>query len=124
MIAEWCVQGNHTFLGNSSSSSFVQIGKQFQVTYGTGQVAGVTVSDNVNIAGLALDNHTFVVANTESTDFSADTVPFDGLIGLAQSVHIPDLLIPELLHVWMITFSGCLWTAFEEIVWEVYMAVT
>ena len=74
-------------MGNSSSSSFVQIGKQFQVTYGTGQVAGVTVSDNVNIAGLALDNHTFGVANTESTDFSADTVPFDGLIGLAQSVR-------------------------------------
>ena len=47
----------------------------------------MTVSDNVNIAGLALDNHTFGVANTESTDFSADTVPFDGLIGLAQSVR-------------------------------------
>ncbi|EPT01339.1 hypothetical protein FOMPIDRAFT_1023268 [Fomitopsis schrenkii] len=77
--------GNHTFLGNSSSSSFVEVGKQFQVTYGTGQVSGVTVSDNVNIAGLALDNHTFGVANVESTDFSADTVPFDGLMGLALS---------------------------------------
>ncbi|KZT73103.1 aspartic peptidase A1 [Daedalea quercina L-15889] len=77
--------GNHTFLGTNTSSSFAQIGKQFQVTYGTGQVAGVTVSDNVNIAGLALNNHTFGVANVESTDFSSDTVPFDGLMGLAQS---------------------------------------
>ncbi|TFY69991.1 hypothetical protein EVJ58_g71, partial [Rhodofomes roseus] len=77
--------GNHTFLGTNSSSSFAQIGKQFQVTYGTGQVQGVTCSDNVNIAGLALNNHTFGVANVESTDFSADTVPFDGLMGLAQS---------------------------------------
>ena len=86
------MQGNHTFLGTSSSSSFVQVGKQFEVTYGTGQVSGVTVSDNVNIAGLALNNHTFGVANVESTDFSADTVPFDGLMGLAQSVR------PSLSH--------------------------
>lgn len=30
-------------------------GKQFQVTYGSGAVAGNIISDNVNIAGLALD---------------------------------------------------------------------
>lgn len=77
--------GNHTFLGTQSSSSFVQIGTQFEVTYGTGQVQGVTCSDNVNIAGLALNNHTFGVANVESSDFSADDIPFDGLMGLAQS---------------------------------------
>jgi len=77
--------GNHTFLGTNSSSSFAEIGQQFQVTYGTGEVQGVTCNDNVNIAGLALNNHTFGVANVESTDFSADTVPFDGLMGLAQS---------------------------------------
>ncbi|CCM04981.1 uncharacterized protein FIBRA_07179 [Fibroporia radiculosa] len=77
--------GNHTFLGPESSSSFVTIGKQFEVTYGTGQVEGVTCSDNVNIAGLALNNHTFGVANVESSDFSADDIPFDGLMGLAQS---------------------------------------
>ncbi|OBZ72300.1 putative aspartic-type endopeptidase CTSD [Grifola frondosa] len=77
--------GNHTFLGTQSSSSFVDSGKQFQVTYGTGSVAGDIVTDNVNIAGLALNTHTFGVATTESVDFSADSVPFDGLMGLAQS---------------------------------------
>jgi hypothetical protein len=77
--------GNHTFLGANSSSSFVDSGKQFQVTYGTGAVAGNIITDNVNIAGLALDKHVFGVATQETQDFAADTVSFDGLIGLAQS---------------------------------------
>jgi hypothetical protein len=56
----------------------------FNVTYGQGQVAGDIITDNVNIAGLALDKHTFGVALVESVDFSQDAV-FDGLMGLAQS---------------------------------------
>ncbi|GBE88244.1 acid protease [Sparassis latifolia] len=77
--------GNHTFLGSQSSSTFIDTGKQFEVTYGTGQVQGDIVTDNINVAGLALNNHTFGVANVESTDFSSDTIPFDGLMGLAKS---------------------------------------
>ncbi|KAG2357417.1 aspartic peptidase domain-containing protein [Suillus spraguei] len=77
--------GNHTFLGSKSSSSFIQSDQNFNVTYGSGAVAGVLCQDNVNIAGLQLNNHTFGVANEESVQFSADTVPFDGLMGLAQS---------------------------------------
>lgn len=79
-------KGNHTFLGTTSSSSFVDSGSQFQVTYGSGEVAGDIVTDNINIAGLALDKHTFGVALVESVDFSSDSTPFDGLMGLAQSV--------------------------------------
>lgn len=77
--------GNHTFLGAKGSSSFVDSGKQFQITYGSGAVAGNIITDNVNIAGLALDKHVFGVATQETQDFAADTVSFDGLIGLAQS---------------------------------------
>ncbi|KAG2110967.1 acid protease [Suillus discolor] len=77
--------GNHTFLGSKSSSSFVQSNQNFNVTYGSGSVAGVLCQDNVNMAGLQLNKHTFGVANEESVQFSADTVPFDGLMGLAQS---------------------------------------
>ncbi|KAG1734138.1 acid protease [Suillus lakei] len=77
--------GNHTFLGSKSSSSFVQSNQNFNVTYGSGAVAGVLCQDNVNMAGLQLNNHTFGVANQETVQFSADTVPFDGLMGLAQS---------------------------------------
>jgi len=47
------------------------------------------------MAGLQLNNHTFGVANEESVQFSADTVPFDGLMGLAQSVsRLLDLAAP------------------------------
>ena len=81
-----CLQGNHQFLGPNTSSSFTDTNKPFEVTYGTGHVSGDIVTDDVSIAGLALKAHTFGVANTESVDFSSDTVPFDGLMGLAQSV--------------------------------------
>jgi len=77
--------GNHTFLGSQSSTSFNESTQQFQVEYGSGAVAGVLCQDNVNIAGLALNAHTFGVANEESVQFASDTVPFDGLMGLAQS---------------------------------------
>ncbi|EPQ52745.1 acid protease [Gloeophyllum trabeum ATCC 11539] len=77
--------GNHTFLGSQSSSSFKDTGNPFQVTYGSGAVAGNIVTDNINVAGLALNAHTFGVATQETQDFSSDQVPFDGLMGLAQS---------------------------------------
>ncbi|EJD06630.1 acid protease [Fomitiporia mediterranea MF3/22] len=77
--------GNHTFLGTGSSSSFVDTGKQFQVTYGSGEVQGNIITDNVNFAGLNLTTHTFGVATTESVQFSSDQTTFDGLMGLAQS---------------------------------------
>lgn len=77
--------GNHTFLGSQSSSSFVQSNQNFSVTYGSGAVAGVLCQDNVNMAGLQLNNHTFGVANEETVQFSSNTVSFDGLMGLAQS---------------------------------------
>ncbi|KAG7451050.1 aspartic peptidase A1 [Guyanagaster necrorhizus] len=77
--------GNHTFLGSTSSSSFKDSNKQFEVTYGTGAVQGTIIQDNMVVAGLSLDAHTFGVATTETVDFSSDSVPFDGLMGLAQS---------------------------------------
>jgi len=77
--------GNHTFLGTKSSSTFNDSATPFQVTYGTGNVAGTVVQDNLAIAGLSLNAHTFGVATSESIDFASNSVPFDGLMGLAQS---------------------------------------
>ncbi|KAI0316720.1 aspartic peptidase domain-containing protein [Amylostereum chailletii] len=77
--------GNHTFLGTQSSSSFTDTKQQFQVTYGSGAVAGDIVTDNLNVGGLALNAHTFGVALLETDDFSSDSTDFDGLMGLAQS---------------------------------------
>lgn len=77
--------GNHVFLGTTGSSSFQTSDQQFQVTYGTGAVAGTLCQDNLEVGGLALDAHTFGTADQESVEFSDDTTPFDGLMGLAQS---------------------------------------
>jgi hypothetical protein len=75
----------HTFLGTTSSSSFKASNQQFQVTYGTGSVAGTIVQDNFEVAGLQLNAHTFGTADVESVEFSDVSTPFDGLMGLAQS---------------------------------------
>ena len=60
--------------------------RPFQVTYGTGAVAGNIVTDNVVIAGLSLKGHTFGTAQQETQDFADNSIPFDGVMGLAQSV--------------------------------------
>ena len=62
--------------------------KPFSVTYGTGSVSGDIITDNIAIASLQLDQHTFGVATTESVDFSDNSTPLDGLMGLAQSVSL------------------------------------
>lgn len=77
--------GAHTRLGSTTSSSFVAGNTPFQVTYGTGNVQGTLVQDNVNIAGLSLAAHSFGVATSESAQFGANSIPFDGLMGLAKS---------------------------------------
>jgi Eukaryotic aspartyl protease len=56
MPCQILLQGNHTFLGPQSSSTFVDSGTQFQVQYGTGAVLGNIIKDNVNIAGLNLSD--------------------------------------------------------------------
>lgn len=77
--------GNHNFLGATSSSSFVDTGKPFSVTYGTGNVAGTIITDDIALAGLPLKGHSFGVATSESVEFSTDATSFDGLMGFAQS---------------------------------------
>ncbi|KAJ7178850.1 acid protease [Mycena crocata] len=77
--------GNHQTLGSTASSTFVASNTPFQVTYGTGAVAGAIIQDDITLAGLQLKGHTFGVATQETQDFSDDSVPFDGLMGLAQS---------------------------------------
>ncbi|KAI0050468.1 aspartic peptidase A1 [Auriscalpium vulgare] len=77
--------GNHVFLGELTSSSFVDTKKPFQVAYGSGRAAGNIITDNLSFGGLTLPNHTFGAAAQESVDFSDDSTPFDGLMGLALS---------------------------------------
>ncbi|WVQ97163.1 hypothetical protein IAU59_004273 [Kwoniella sp. CBS 9459] len=77
--------GNHTALGLDNSNTFQASERQFQVTYGSGNVAGVLAADTMSIAGMALENHAMGVTLVESVQFSDARVPFDGLMGLALS---------------------------------------
>ncbi|KAF8207165.1 aspartic peptidase A1 [Mycena galopus ATCC 62051] len=74
--------GNHTFLGTDSSQSFVDAGKKFSVTYGSGAASGDLITDNLVLAGMVLSNHTFGVAHSLSEEFTSDA-NVDGLMGLA-----------------------------------------
>ena len=80
--------GKHQTLGTTTSSSFVDSQQPFQVTYGSGAVAGTIIQDNVVMAGLQLNKHVFGTANEETVQFTG--APFDGLMGLAQSVSFSD----------------------------------
>ncbi|KAG6910084.1 hypothetical protein DXG01_013136 [Tephrocybe rancida] len=78
--------GTHNFLGNSSSSTFKDTKKPWEIQYGTGAVSGTIVTDTISIAGLKLPKHTFGVAKKESAEFTPDYIPFDGLLGLAKKL--------------------------------------
>jgi hypothetical protein len=60
----------------------------FSISEGRGQVSGTVVTDNILVGNLPLDRHTFGVATTESFDFTSNNIPFDGVMGLAQSVSL------------------------------------
>ncbi|PWN51679.1 acid protease [Violaceomyces palustris] len=74
----------HQRLGKSTSNTFTGISTKFSITYGTGNVEGHLARDDLIIAGMTLANHTIGLAKSESKDFSDDSVPFDGLMGLAK----------------------------------------
>ncbi|KAF7330311.1 Acid protease [Mycena venus] len=73
--------GNHTFLSAANSQSFVNTGKKWSVTYGSGAASGEIVTDTVILGGMVLGNHSFGVAHSMSQSFSGDKAA-DGLMGL------------------------------------------
>lgn len=75
---------SHQKLGKSISSTYSKTSTSFSIQYGTGQVSGFLGYDKLKIAGMTLKNHSMAIITKESTDFSDNSVPFDGLMGLAQ----------------------------------------
>lgn len=77
----------------------------FSTSYGSGQISGHKITDNLIIAGLKLEGHTFGVALNESEQFtgyvermqplellahlSFTRSNFDGIMGLAKQVRFP-----------------------------------
>ncbi|KAJ3984965.1 aspartic peptidase domain-containing protein [Lentinula detonsa] len=77
----WCSTCTKNHYDGSQSSTYVDKGRRFAVSYGSGTVYGTTASDTVAIAGTAVQNQTFGVVYRESEDFQE--YPNDGILGMA-----------------------------------------
>lgn len=72
----------HNSFGPDDSDSYEEDDEEFSITYGTGRVNGVLVTDNVDVAGLNL-KYKFGVASETSNDFV--NFAFDGILGLSMN---------------------------------------
>ncbi|KAG4438393.1 hypothetical protein IFR05_006099 [Cadophora sp. M221] len=72
----------HNTFDPSSSTSFKDISKTFNISYGSGQVAGRLGTDTISLAGMSFAM-TLGIAETTSDDFKS--FPIDGILGLSQS---------------------------------------
>jgi hypothetical protein len=98
---------------SSSSSSYIQNGKAFSISYGTGSCSGTLAQDKVCIAQICVGNQIFGQATSLASFFNGQ--PFDGICGLAfqslstdrnmppvQSMITQKLLPHPWFTVWMI----------------------
>jgi hypothetical protein len=69
----------------------VDTGTRWAEIYGVGNASGTIANDTLGIGGLVLEKHSFGVATTESVGFSTNIVPWDGVMGLAQSVSLSSI---------------------------------
>ncbi|KAI1083922.1 acid protease [Whalleya microplaca] len=74
----------HNSFGPDDSKTYKDSGKTYSVGYGSGEVSGDVVSDNISIAGINV-TMPFGVANVTSDQFSQ--FPFDGILALSM---VPD----------------------------------
>ncbi len=72
----------HNTFGPEDSTTLKMTKTPWNVTYGTGQVSGVVVSDEVSMAGFTLPL-SFGSASVTSEDFLS--YPMDGILGLGRS---------------------------------------
>ncbi|KZO97330.1 aspartic protease [Calocera viscosa TUFC12733] len=63
------------------SSTYNQTMKPFEITYGSGEVAGTIAQDTAALYGLRVNSQTFGAVNVVSSQFTND--PASGIIGLA-----------------------------------------
>ncbi|EGG09113.1 uncharacterized protein MELLADRAFT_34629 [Melampsora larici-populina 98AG31] len=87
----WCRNSKNPALGcnhpalNVDSSTLHITDTKFNVSYGTGNVQGLLVQEDITIGGLLLQHHTFGGVTSASNEFAGSTIPFDGLMGTAKS---------------------------------------
>jgi hypothetical protein len=84
LIAGRLHKGQHHFLGRSTSISFQDRKKPWEINYiGGRSVSGVQVADDIDVGGLSLKLHDFGGATVLSDGFIKSTA--DGTLGLAYS---------------------------------------
>ncbi|KIP07065.1 hypothetical protein PHLGIDRAFT_513210, partial [Phlebiopsis gigantea 11061_1 CR5-6] len=81
-----CTSSNckgHAIYNPKSSSTAVDVGKKFNLQYGSGNVQGEQYTDTVNIVGLTATKQRLGAASQYSSSFSTANFPADGLMGMA-----------------------------------------
>ncbi|TVY81047.1 Aspartic-type endopeptidase ctsD [Lachnellula suecica] len=72
----------HDNFGSSDSKTFKDLSSPFNISYGSGSVAGSMAQDSLSIAGMTF-TATFGIASTTSNQFNS--FPIDGILGLSLS---------------------------------------
>lgn len=72
----------HDSFGPDDSDTFKASSDDFTITYGTGRVKGILVTDTLSVAGLSL-SYKLGVASETSNDFV--NFAFDGILGLSMN---------------------------------------
>jgi cathepsin D len=83
----------HTRYDSSKSSSYAVNGTAFNITYGSGTVAGFLSSDTINIGGLNVNNQVFAETTAEP-GLAFDVAQFDGIAGMAFDTISVDHVTP------------------------------
>jgi len=90
----WCLFCDHKKYVSFSSSTYVANGTKFNITYGTGSLAGFLSSDTVNMAGFEIPNQVFAEA-TQEPGITFLVAQFDGICGLAfDSISVDGVVAP------------------------------
>lgn len=76
--------GLHRKYKSSASTSYIQNGTDFHITYGSGPVSGFQSIDNLNIGGLIISQQEFAeVTDAKGLGIAYILGKFDGILGLA-----------------------------------------
>ncbi|KAJ2663471.1 aspartic proteinase precursor [Coemansia sp. RSA 1200] len=89
-----CLQ--HNRYDHDMSATYQQLGGQFAIQYGTGEVRGFTSQDTVRVGGITIKDQPFAETTSEDEVFELPDTEFDGLFGLAFKTLSSGGLVPPM----------------------------
>jgi saccharopepsin len=84
---------SHKQYDSSTSSTYKANGSEFKIHYGIGTVSGMVSSDNLEIAGLTIEDKRFGEALQE-IDSAFVVSPYDGILGMGYKKISENHIIP------------------------------